>query len=50
MFQFHRAVPAELIYRLSNVPENIDLFFDGGEVFVTGGEKGFALGGESGQG
>jgi len=34
--------------QLRGGPEDIDLFFDGGEVLVAGGEGGFAEGGEGG--
>lgn len=36
------------LLRLGARPENVDLFFDGGEVFVAGGEGGFAVDGEGG--
>jgi len=35
-------------WSLGGGPENIELFFDGGEVLVAGGEGGFAEGGEGG--
>ena len=33
---------------LSGGPENVELFFDGSEIVIAGGEGSFAVGGESG--